>query len=267
MKSPKSLLLLLCVALAYSIRPAMTVGDANLLLGEPISLSQHADELLVPKSQYAVGFSPKRFEPYWVSWVVTNKSMGDAERTNRFHIESNFDNVVTASPADYQKSGYDRGHLCPSADRTSTETDNFETFSMVNMVPQDKALNRGPWKALEEYSRDLVKAKHKLYIVAGAFGGTAKLNSKVVVPSYCWKVIVVLPKQTATPGEVTEDARTIAVLMPNDSNIKKRDWTEFVTSVDDIEKKTHYDLLAQLPDPVESALESRVDEEGDDDAY
>lgn len=256
------------VMMLVTPQAVLTAANPNILLGEPKAAgSSSTEEIPLEKDQFNVGYSKKRFEPNWVSWIVTKESMGEVPRTNRFHTEQDLPEGMSATPSDYKKSGYDRGHVCPSADRTASEDDNYATFSMANMVPQEKSLNRGPWKDLEEYCRDLVLAKNKLYIVAGAYGGTKKLNSKVVVPSHCWKVIVVLPKSVNTPSEVKADCRVLAVLMPNTSDIKKRDWTEFITSVDEIEKKCHLDLLSKVPAGVEAELEAKIDDEGDDDAY
>jgi endonuclease G len=52
-------------------------------------------------------------------------------------------------PNDYTGSGYDRGHIAPSADRTRNEADNSATFLMSNMMPQVPELNRGVWGDLE----------------------------------------------------------------------------------------------------------------------
>jgi hypothetical protein len=54
-------------------------------------------------------------------------------------------------PTDYAGAGFDRGHLCPSADRTSSAADNSATFLMSNMIPQAPNLNRNTWENLESY--------------------------------------------------------------------------------------------------------------------
>ena len=46
---------------------------------------------------------------------------------------------------DYSGSGYDRGHMCPSADRTVTVADNQQVFYMSNMVPHAPDNNQGVW--------------------------------------------------------------------------------------------------------------------------
>jgi len=73
-------------------------------------------------------------------------------------------------PNDYTGSGYDRGHIAPSADRTCNEADNSATFLMSNMMPQVPELNRGVWGDLKEYCRELVQEGKELYI-SGRAGG------------------------------------------------------------------------------------------------
>lgn len=246
----------------------------NTLLGAPVDQGNHKDEVQLEKDQYTLGFSAKRFEPYWVSWYVDSASMGTTKRKNRFHKEKTTV-VTTALPSDYRKTLYaeqhpdwtlDRGHMCPSADRTKTAEDNYETFSMANMVPQVKELNRGPWKNLEEYCRSLVKGGNKLLITAGEYGNEDKINDKVVIPKHCWKIIVVMPDGVTKPAQLDEETRVIAVDMPNTPNIRGKDWTDYLCSVDDIEKSIDYDLLPKVPEKVQTAIESYVDG-GDDDLY
>jgi hypothetical protein len=58
---------------------------------------------------------------------------------------------LLARPNDYRNSGYDKGHLCPAADRSASREDMDATFLMTNIAPQAPALNRGPWEKLESY--------------------------------------------------------------------------------------------------------------------
>jgi DNA/RNA endonuclease G (NUC1) len=51
-------------------------------------------------------------------------------------------------PKDYARSGFDRGHLRPSADRTRSVDDNSQTFLMTDMHPQRLELNQVRWGKL-----------------------------------------------------------------------------------------------------------------------
>jgi endonuclease G len=107
--------------------------------------------------------------------------MGSAARSNNFHADASlpasFKHITTT---DYNGSGYDRGHLCNSADRTKTKADNSATFNMTNILPQAADNNQGPWVKLENFERQLAGQGNELYIYAGAFGtgGTGKNGLK-----------------------------------------------------------------------------------------
>ena len=100
---------------------------------------------------------------------------------------------------DYRGSGYERGHLCPSAGRTGTVEANDATFLMTNMQPQLHALNAGPWSVLETYGRQLARAGKQVAIVAGGIfhAQTTTIGPGIALPSANFKVLLVLmPGQT-----------------------------------------------------------------------
>ncbi len=72
------------------------------------------------------------------------------------------------NPTDYSGSGYDRGHLCPSKDRSSSEEANRETFLMSNMQPQTPKLNQKTWKYLEDCEREIMQQGNEEYILPDA---------------------------------------------------------------------------------------------------
>src|SRR5262249_51762528 len=129
--------------------------------------------------------------------------------------------IPQAQLSDYSASGWDRGHMCPSADRNVDPTDNSATFLLTNMVPQSANNNQGPWEKLESYSRCLVNTLNKqLYVISGGlYEGPPrfiKSGSTVRVPSHTWKVITVMNAPGLGPADVTTGTRVITVLMPND---------------------------------------------------
>ena len=167
----------------------------------------------------------------------------------------------------YSGSGFDRGHNCPSADRTATVADNSATFLMTNMVPQAPRNNQQTWASLEDYCRTLAGAGQELYIIQGQYGtggtgsGGARTtldNGRVTVPKRIWKVIVVLPAGTNDAARVSSATRVIAVDTPNDNALDTA-WGGYRTSVDAIEAATGLDLLSAVSPAVQQTVEARVD--------
>ena len=246
--------------------PVTTVEEAQrtyLALGNPSNATNstsNADNYLMVNTAYALSYNNSRGEANWVSWRISASDFGDAERQNDFRPDPGLPpNFTHITPADYTGSGFDRGHLCPSADRSSSEQINSQTFFMTNMTPQTPDLNRQVWEHLESYSRDLVKKnKVDLFVIAGAYGEKGKLKKKVVVPTNCWKIIVAVP-QGADFSAVNADTQVIAVDMPNTPGIGGNDWRKYRTTVRSIEQKTNLNLLSNLPQSLQDTLETRVD--------
>ena len=167
----------------------------------------------------------------------------------------------------YTSSGFDRGHICPSADRTGSVADNSATFLMTNMMPQAPNNNQQTWASLENYCRTLVSQGNELYVIAGSYGtggtgvngyATTIAGGNITVPSNCWKVIVVLPEGSSDAGRVTTSTRVIAINMPNTNAISTA-WGGYRTTVDAIESATGYDILSAVSTTVQATIESKVD--------
>jgi endonuclease G len=236
----------------------------NVALGDPSGATADAsnkNNYLLVKPQYVLSYNNDRGGPNWVSWRLTAADIGDVERQNNFHPESALPaGFKRVTPDDYTGTGYDRGHVCNSKDRTATEADNSETFSMANMLPQTPDLNRQVWESLESYSRALAQKGNQLYIVAGGYGSAKVIGraNKVTVPTNCWKIILVLPEGKDI-SQADKGARVIAVDMPNTSGIAQDPWTKYATTVADIEQKTGYHFFDGLPQDVQAALKSKKD--------
>jgi endonuclease G len=236
----------------------------NAALGDPSGATADAsnrNNFLVVKPQYVLSYNDDKGEPNWVSWHLQASDIGDVERQNNFHPDDALPNGFKhVTPEDYTGTGFDRGHVCNSKDRTASVADNSETFSMANMLPQTPDLNRHVWEQLESYSRTLAQAGNQLFIVAGGFGSAKTIGrkNKVNVPTDCWKIILVLP-QDKDFSQTDKNARVIAVDMPNTQGIALDPWQKYITTVADIEQKTGYHFFADLPPDVQAALKSKKD--------
>jgi endonuclease G, mitochondrial len=234
-------------------------------LGLPAAAStSDPNNYLSVKSGYVISYNGSRKVPNWVSWELNTSYLGSAPRQDTFRPDDTLPGTVPqASLADYSGSGYDRGHMCPSADRTLTVTANSQTFYLTNMIPQAANNNQGPWAALENYSRTLVQSGKELFIISGGTfsAGSLTIGSGVKVPDKTYKVIVVLDAVGQGPSAVNSNTRVIAVLMPNaNSQISQSTpWQNFRVSVDSIEALTGQNYLSDVDPAVQAVVEARVD--------
>lgn len=235
----------------------------NLALGNPSGAQTDAnqpDNYLVKHNGYSLSYNKSRGAANWVAWHLEKKDIGDAERTNAFAPDTTLPRDWWIIPNDYAGSGFDRGHLCPSKDRSSSEETNRETFLMSNMQPQAPKLNQKTWKYFEDYTREVTATDKEAYIYAGCYGNAGILKDKITIPTNCWKIVVILTTGGNDLKRVTVRTRIIAADMPNDDLVSSR-WRTYLTSVDAIEKKTGYDFLAKVPKKIQAVIESAKDKE------
>src|ERR1051325_4081386 len=175
----------------------------------PASTSDPNNFLSV-KSGYVVAYNGSRKVPNWVSWQLNTSYLGSVARQDDFRPDDTFPaSEPQASLADYSGSGYDRGHMCPSADRTLTVAANSQTFFLTNMVPQAANNNQGPWAVMENDLRTIARTGKELFIISGGtFSASSNaIGSGVVVPDKTFKVVVVLAAVNQGPSSVTSATR------------------------------------------------------------
>jgi endonuclease G, mitochondrial len=222
------------------------------------------------KPQYVLSYSRSKGIPNWVSWRLTANNLairGTSKRQNDFRSDPDLpSDWLATTPRDYTGSGFDRGHLTNSEDRSSNPIDNSATFLMTNIIPQSPDNNRGAWVQLENYCRELVRTGKELYIIAGPQGqggvgekgALKKLRPGQLVPANTWKVVLVTDPGRGLNG-INKNTRAFAVSIPNIQGIKHNDWRSYRKTVREIEKNTGYDFFSVLPADVQEAIENRED--------
>ena len=235
----------------------------HLTMGNPSNAVTNVlqpNNYLMVKPQYSLSYSRDNGGPNWVSWHLDSSWLGSAPRQDDFRADTTLPTGwYRVQATDYSGSGFDRGHMCPSADRTVTITANSATFLMTNMIPQLPANNQGVWANLESYSRTLVSQGNELYIISGGHGLQFFIaNGHVAVPAQTWKVIIVLPVGSNDVSRVTTATRTIAVVMPNSGSIGS-DWRAYRVSVDQVEAITGFDFFSNVSSSIQAVIEGRVD--------
>lgn len=246
-------------------------GD-HLALGNPSNATSNvvnSDNYLMVKDQYVLSYNNSKHTANWVSWHLSTAWLGPVDRQDNFRADVTLPSSwVAVNESSYSGSGFDRGHICPSADRTTSISDNSATFLMTNMMPQAPENNQKPWADFENYCRSLASKGYELYIIAGPadVGGTGRYgykekigNEGVVVPKYTWKVVVALLNGENDVARVDAKTRTIAIWIPNDQAASSKSWYNYRVSIDDVESNTDLDFFSNLPDEVEKVIEAKVD--------
>ncbi|MCF0188214.1 MAG: DNA/RNA non-specific endonuclease [Bacteroidaceae bacterium] len=221
------------------------------------SILNDRPEQIINHSALTISWNEKLCLPNYVAWILTEERVsGDVERLDDFQPDPLIDNSPTW--ADYRGSGYDRGHMCPSADNKHSMRAQKECFYMTNMCPQTHSLNAGDWNELEGRCRKWTKKYGNLYIVSGpvinGYPTSGKLNNeyiangKIIVPDAFFKVIM----RCGQYG-----AKAIGFICPNGT--QNNDIKEYAVTVDHVEAITGIDFFCNLPDAEENKAEERFD--------
>lgn len=238
-------------------------SSVHLTMGNPsgaITNISAPTNYLMEKAQYAMSYHRDNGTPNWVSWHLASSWLGSTPRQDDFRADTTLPSGwYQVGASSYSGSGYDRGHMCPSGDRTLTVADNSATFLMTNMIPQAPDNNQQTWANLETYCRTLAGQGNELYIISGGQGVSGWINNgHVAVPTNTWKVIMVLPSGSNDVSRVTTSTRLIAVVMPNQNGISTN-WRNFRVSVDYVESVTGYNFFSNVPTSIQNVIESTVD--------
>ncbi len=199
---------------------------------------------------FKVGFNPQLHIPNYVCWeLLDTETDGPIERQRQFSS----DPAVSSCPTtdDYRNSGFDRGHMCPAGDMKWDRRAMQDCFLLTNICPQNKKLNSGSWKKLEEKCRRWAQRDSALIIISGPIT-TDRLTrtigqNKVAVPERFFKIVF---------APYAHPPRAIAFIMPNAQ--VPGGMQAAVCTVDRVEAETGMDFFATLPDDIENSIESQA---------
>ena len=186
----------------------------------------------------------------WVAYELTESETNKIyERTNDF-IPDPLVISGTANNADYQGSGFDRGHLAPASDMGWSEVTMKESFYFSNMSPQVPSFNRGIWKKLEELVRVWAIENQSVYVVTGPVLSSIKNTigkNKVSVPNFFYKVVL---------DYNSPEVKGIGFIMPNVASGEPLE--HFAVSIDSVEVVSGIDFFPLLQDDQEKEIEKNL---------
>ena len=257
----------------YSENTPLFFGNPSKAVADEAAVENY----LMEKPLFSLSYNSSTLNPNWVAWHLCKADLGNADRSDTFRPDPELPEdwyAVRKNDYKFPAYGFDRGHICPSADRTATKEDNSMTFLMTNMVPQSPDNNRIVWVALEKYEREMVLQGKEAYIFSGPLGtgGTGDkgyfesipVSAKgkelsITVPAYTWKILLFLPEGEDDLARITADTEVLAVCVPNEKGCGKNgSWQQYVCSINYIEEMTGYDFFELLDDDLEEKIENHV---------
>jgi endonuclease G len=190
---------------------------------------------------FAVLHSGVSRTPLWSAEYITRASLRAArevQREDNFHAETSLPQEDQAQLSDYAHSGFDRGHMSPAADMPTVQAQ-IESFSLANIVPQNRQNNQLLWAAIESATRHIVQQRGELYVITGPlFEGEQinRINNRVFIPTHIFKAVY--------DPQAKESAAWLA------PNVEGNAYQ--VMSVAELEKRLNINLFPAIPDSVKS---------------
>ena len=125
-----------------------------LLLITNASAQNGLENVKIKTSIFEIEYSQRFQQPLVVKYKVQCPT-GDEERDGMTFKK--WTGVVTSDDDDYIDNVWDKGHMAPAGAFTCNITNLRNTFTYLNCALQHESLNRGPWKELEHFEKDLSK--------------------------------------------------------------------------------------------------------------
>ena len=200
---------------------------------------------------YTLAYDEGHEQAQWVAYVLTReKANGTVPRkgNDRFFPDTTVA-TGTATPRDYNGSGYSRGHLAPAADMKWSVQAMRESFLMSNISPQTAAFNDGIWHRAEKLVRRWADKYDSILVVTGPVleqdlpQFTGRDGTRISIPRRFYKVVY-------------DPVRRMGIALIIDHCDSDRPPVSFAVTIDDVERATGIDFFPGIKN--EKSIESTL---------
>lgn len=234
--------------------PYITVDTTNVVLEVPRIIDPVPNQIL-KREGYTLSYNRTTKCANWVAWKLTkDHTDGIWSRKGLKYIEDIEAEYPRQEVEDWKinPGRYDHGHMCPAGDNKWSQLAMEQSFLLTNMCPQNRRLNGGDWKELEEKCRDWANEYGEIYIVCGPifYDGNRETiggSKEIWVPDAFYKVVLCMK----------DKPKSIGFIYPNKG--KHNPMEHYVLTVNDIEVQVGLDFFCSLPDNEEEIIESEAD--------
>lgn len=224
---------------------------------------------------YTVCYNGEYHCPVWVAAPRHDCYEGSASRTNAYQVDPDIPSSVQQNNKK-AGSGYNKGHMLGSAERTSSSATNKQVFYYSNIAPQNSSwfnTGGGGWNTLEDYI-DTQVCSDTLYIVIGcyfenytdAYGNSAKktsasfMGTTVQIPTMFYYACLRTKKGNSGKSVAkcsANELQAVAFVRAHASGTKGQKVTSTeLMSISDLEKITGYTYFTNVPNAPKSSFSS-----------
>jgi endonuclease G len=254
-------ILTFCLYEAYSQSAGLTQIDMFTYGGLPMRPVGKSEVKILPNWSYIVGYDEQYKNPLWVAYRLGNMKgaydFKNWERPDRFIPDRRTTTQIDHEA--YTSSGYQRGHMAPNATMLSQygQMAQLETYLTTNICPQTSKLNQNLWSALEKLERETIsqddtpnKEIRDVFVITGPVFSAKPdtLKSGVAVPVSFYRILAYRRGYLGT-------VKTVTFLLPQQPKSTK--LTDYLTTVDEIERLTHLNFFSELSEVRQHNLESK----------
>ena len=210
-------------------------------------------------TSFSMEYDKSKKHSRWIAFRFDNqtKQQNVSRSDEPFDADPAIGSQYQRVQADFGKQGYDRGHLCASADRLYSREVNEQTFYYTNMSPQRNKFNTGIWLTLEgqvqSWGRSCTSSD-TLYVVKGGtidkedqIRGYISNDLSKPIPKYYYMALLF---------KKGDSFKAIAFWMEHTDTPKSTKLVDYALSIDELEEKTGIDFFPSLNDNLENALEA-----------
>jgi len=226
-----------------------------LFAGAPRHIAQPApnDIEVLDRGEFKIGWSSKLRHPVWCAYHVEKEKRHEAGKRPNFSRDRSVQSAPT--PSAYERSGYDRGHMAPNYAIATRYGEAMQklTFLMTNIAPQTPNLNRGVWRNIEHRIADFWTSRYgEIWVIVGCIsapdGRETVSGTDIDVPQQYYQIVV---------AQEGMNIRAFAVLIPQSVPYGAY-AARYLVSIDELEEKTGFDFLPELPEFIQNPLESEL---------
>jgi len=153
-------------------------------------------DIILDKGYYKICYDYKMKGARFVGYILDGSKVNSVniKKRPRFYPDKEIPSQYRTTSKDYTHNEFhaDRGHLAPDASFDYSQRALKSIYSMANIIPQYKTINRRTWIKAEKYERLVATKLGKVTVINGVIYGShpkRMRKSGIAYPQAYWKML------------------------------------------------------------------------------